>query len=130
MSSNSPPWIKTIHRLTAFAVVCIIAITALVFAYFGERTSAQANKRSADAAKQSLLTSQCVNRVLSLRNQPTTNDATAHIDFAVSLLSVFLAAPGDPQKQAVVAFEKVLAEYVKTLQADQQYRTNNPLGTC
>lgn len=34
-----PPWLKTVWLLTAFGVVCIIAITALIYAYVGERKS-------------------------------------------------------------------------------------------
>src|SRR5258708_7684410 len=105
------PWVKTVWILTSMLVVAIIAITALVYAFIGERNSNEAKS-------QSLRIATCVNNVLALRQQPSTADSSAYRAIFAAINSVILAAPGAAQQAAFLSFEKTLAANTVILDQD------------
>lgn len=73
--------------------------------------------------------SNCVNNILGNRNVVQGKDASAHVDFAVELKRV-LGAPKDQQATEYRHFLQTLNAYVSTLESDQSYRHDHPLGEC
>lgn len=71
----------------------------------------------------------CVNQNLGIRNQPSSSDAQAHIDFANSLDRIFSADPAT-QKKLAPAFKAGIKTYADTLATDQAERNAYPLGQC
>ena len=86
----------------------------------------------------------CVNANLGARQQPSTEDAAAHVQFARELTTWGQSLSGvlDARDKQVAAkrfkaflaendlFNRQTAAYQATLQADQGERADNPLGRC
>lgn len=105
-------------------LVAIIAITALIYAFLGERTSSEAKTESLKIAK-------CVNTVLALRQTPALADSAAYRAIFAGINDVIIAPNGsEAQTQAFQIFEKTLAVNEIVLNKDQAFRTAHPLGAC
>jgi hypothetical protein len=75
----------------------------------------------------------CINSILADRNGTSQADAEAHLNFAKAILALLTspaAATAAEREAAVQAFVVETQSYVATLTADQQYRTDHPLGKC
>lgn len=104
-------------------VIAIIAITALIYAFLGERTSSEAKTESLRIAK-------CVNNVLALRQIPSAADSSAYQAIFAAINSVIVAEPGIAQQNAFIQFERTLSANQVVLDKDQAFRTAHPLGAC
>lgn len=114
---------KVIWPWFALCVVLVIACAGLTLGYLGERNAAQAKS-------QSLATAQCVNTVLSLRQAPAAQDSAIYSELWGSVGALLNAQAGAAQQQAYASFLALLAKDQPTLNANQIFRQQHPLGRC
>lgn len=108
---------------SAVCVLLIATCTALAIALV-------ATSSANDAGRKAQQTVDCVDRILAARAATTERDATAHVQFAAAVNSLFTPARGVTQQEQVAAFQREVARYASTLAADQRFRSAHPLGLC
>ena len=134
------------RRFHAVRWFSIVAILLALLAGYGDLHADQAVKKANHAIARAAATASCVNALLGRRAPTAAADSTANIaalkaqkawaDAIVGLFADKNLTPAQQQQvgkifqATTIAYDDILTASLNTLNTDQQYRDQHPLGLC
>jgi len=119
-----------VWQLTFLSSILILICGALAASLIAVEASHSASREAKSTALRATAIANCINNILGSRTGVQSKDSTATTEWVESLNNVLNAQPGPKQDAAFVTFEHATATYVQTLETDQNYRVDHPLGRC
>lgn len=113
----------------SIAAVLLIALAATTLALIASSKSSEATTQAKAASAEAKHIAECVNAVLAARAPATSNDSKAELAFVAGITNFLTESPTQQQKDYPGVL-KTLQQSAATLQTDQGYRDQHPLGKC